>query len=231
MKHERRRQRNEAATRRRLLAWALVILAVTGLALAWTVTPLRDLADPRVLLALLQRFGDHGAAPWVLLAGFVVGGLLALPVTVMVVLAVAAFGPVLGFVYALGGATLAAGMNFAIGRLLGHRQVAELTGSRLQAVSLKLREGGVLAIVAARMMPVTHFTIVSLVAGASHIRTRDFLLGTVLGIAPAIAAIAMFYDRLALAAREPSGEHVAVLTLVSLGLLAILFAVRWLARR
>jgi hypothetical protein len=63
MKRERWRQRDAAAARHRLLAWAVALLVVTALALAWPVTPLRELAEPGVLLGLLHRFGEHAAAP------------------------------------------------------------------------------------------------------------------------------------------------------------------------
>jgi len=175
--------------------------------------------------------GGHPAAPWLILAGFVLGGLIALPVTVMVVLAAAAFGPIQGFLVGLGGSTLSACTSFAIGRLLGHRQLAALAGSRVHAVSLKLRAGGVTAIAALRMMPVTHFTVVSLVSGVSHVRLRDFIAGTVIGMAPGVGAIALFFDRLSAATREPNAEHIAWLTGVSIAVLAVLLTMRRLADR
>ncbi|MDZ7748542.1 MAG: VTT domain-containing protein [Halofilum sp. (in: g-proteobacteria)] len=172
-----------AAARRRLLVWALALAAMTVASVAWTTPPARALLDPQALLALLAAFNGHPAAPWVVLAGFLVGGLLVLPVTFMVVVAVATFGATEGFLYALGGATLSGTLSFAIGRRLGHRQVERLAGSRLHAVSRRLGDAGITAIAAVRMVPVTHFTVVSLVAGASHIRARDFVAGTVLGVA------------------------------------------------
>ena len=43
-----------------------------------------------------------------------------------------------------------------------------------------------------RNLPVAPFTIVNMVAGASHIKLGDFLLGTALGMAPGIVAIMVF---------------------------------------
>lgn len=224
--------RSAAATaRRRLLVWAVVLAVLTVVSLAWTLPPVRELIHPRALLAALAAFSEHPAAPWVVLAGFLVGGLLILPVTLMVVLTVAAFGPVTGFLYALGGATLSGTLSFIIGRMLGHRQVARLTGSRLHAVSMKLRDTGITAVAAVRMLPVTHFTIVSLVAGASHIRARDFVVGTILGMAPGIGAIALFFEQFSAATREPSLEQLSWLAAVSVAILAALLGIRAVARR
>lgn len=217
--------------RRRLLRWsvALVILAVA--AIAWTTTPARDLIAPERLVDLAETFRGHPAAPWIVLGGFVVGGFLALPVTLMVVIAVATFGAVPGFLWALGGATLSATLSFLIGRRLGHRDVERLAGSRLHALSRRLRDAGITSIAALRMMPVTHFTVVSLIAGASHIRLRDFVAGTMIGMAPGIGAIALLFDRFAVAAREPEPRHFLGLALASLGILAALLTIRRLVRK
>jgi len=57
------------------------------------------------------------------------------------------------------------------------------------------------------------------VAGASHIAFRDFLIGTVLGMAPGIILTVTFVHHLAEAVRNPSPGTVAVLVLVALLLL------------
>ena len=219
------------ATRRRLLACAIVLVLLVSLSLVWVLSPLRELVDLRSLMSMLRAFSGNPAAPWLILAGFVVGGLVALPVTFMVVLAVATFGPVAGFLYGLGGATLSGTVSFAIGRTLGHRHVAQLTGSRLHGISMKLRSGGVTAIAAVRMMPVTHFAVVSLVAGVSHVRLRDFILGTVIGMAPGVGAIALVGRQVVATAHEPGLEQFAWLMVVSLAILALLIGCRRLARR
>lgn len=204
------------SARRTMRVWAAVLIALTVLSGVWSFSPARELLDPREWLALLNSFSDHSAAPWAVGAGFLAGSLLVLPVTIMVVLTVAAFGPVEGFCYALGGTTAAGLMSFAIGRCLGRRQLDRLAGTRLHRVSLKLRSAGITTIAAVRLIPLTHFTVVSLVAGVSHIRIRDFIAGTVLGMAPGIAAIAIFFDQLSAAARSPSMEHLLWLAAISL---------------
>lgn len=223
--------RPAAAARRRLLAWAVALAGMTAASVLWTTPAARGMLQPQDLLALLDSFRGQPAAPWIVLAGFIAGGLVVLPVTLMVIVAVATFGPVTGFLYALGGATLSGTLSFAIGRWLGHRQVERLARSRLHAVSQKLSDAGITAVATARMVPVTHFTVVSLVAGGSHIRARDFVAGTVLGMAPGIGAIAIFFDQFATATREPSLEQFLWLALVSLAILATLLTIRHFVRR
>jgi uncharacterized membrane protein YdjX (TVP38/TMEM64 family) len=86
--------------------------------------------------------------------------------------------------------------------------------------------------VAVRLLPVAPFTVVNMVAGASHIGARDFLLGTLLGMAPGTIAVGMFVDRIAAAVSEPGAATFAILA----GVLAVVIAGalalrRWLRRR
>jgi hypothetical protein len=57
------------------------------------------------------------------------------------------------------------------------------------------------------MLPIAPFSIVNVVAGASHIRWSDFLLGTVIGLAPGITTLTFFVDRAIAAIREPAQER------------------------
>lgn len=218
-------------TRRRWLPWIALALVCAALSLLWSFTPARELIDPGRLVAGLQALGEQAAAPWLVLGGFVLGGLIALPVTLMVVTAIVMLGPWIGFLCALGGATLSATVAFGLGHGLGHRALAHMAGSRLHELSLRLRGAGIIVVAALRMVPVAHFTVTSLVAGASHIRLRDFVIGTLLGMAPGIAVIAVFIDRLLAANARPSPEQYLWLALASLALLAVLLALRWLALR
>lgn len=54
-----------------------------------------------------------------------------------------------------------------------------------------------------RMLPLAPFTVVNVVAGASHIGARDFMIGTAIGMTPGIIATVVFVDRIAEAVRNP----------------------------
>jgi uncharacterized membrane protein YdjX (TVP38/TMEM64 family) len=217
--------------RRRLLAWALFLLALLGLALAWTWGPLREAIQPQQLADWLARVRAEPWAPAVVIAGFVVGGLLVLPVTLMTVLTLTTFGPVWGFVYALAGAAISGLISFAIGRVLGRRSVEQLAGSRVYRASRRFGRHGLLAIALLRMMPIAHFTVVSLSAGASHVRVRDFLLGTILGMSPGLAAIALFFDRVRAAAEQPDTTRLLAVLAVGVVIVAALLLLRGRLRR
>ena len=59
-------------------------------------------------------------------------------------------------------------------------------GPRLNRVRRGIVKRGVLAVAAVRLVPVAPFTLVNLVAGASRIRFSDYLLGTIIGMAPGL---------------------------------------------
>lgn len=217
--------------RRRLYAWAALLALLILASLAWGLAPTERVFDTAALAEAVAAFRQHPAAPWLVLAGFLVGGLIVLPVTLMNVFTIAVFGPIAGFGYALTGATLSALLSFGIGRLLGHRALVQLTGSRIHALSLRLRAGGVTAVAVLRMIPVAHFTVISLAAGASHLRIRDFLAGTVLGMAPGIAVIALVVDRLTAVSTRPGLTQWLLLAAASLAMLALLLGLRYLAAR
>jgi len=72
-----------------------------------------------------------------------------------------------------------------------------------------------------RLLPIAPFSVVNAVAGASHIRLREFLLGTALGMLPGIFAIVVFVDRVTAAVTDPRPYNFLML----LGFGAIVVAV------
>lgn len=76
------------------------------------------------------------------------------------------------------------------------------------------------------MIPVAPFTVVNLAAGASHIRFRDFVLGSLAGMTPGTLAIAVFGDRLEEAVRDPGPWSFLALAALAGVVLAGIYAVK-----
>ena len=68
-----------------------------------------------------------------------------------------------------------------------------------------------LAIFALRNMPVAPFTFINVVAGVSHVRFRDFFVGTVAGMAPGIAAMCVMGESIWRLFADPSPGRMALL--------------------
>jgi uncharacterized membrane protein YdjX (TVP38/TMEM64 family) len=164
---------------------------------------LRDFVALGSLVRMLQTLDASPLAPLLVLAGYVIGGLVVVPVTALIAATGIVFGPVVGTFYSLTGALLSAAVTYALGRRIGRHGVRRLAGSRLNRITRRLARKGTMAIAIARLLPIAPFSVVNAVAGASHIRPREFLLGTAIGMLPGIIAIVVFVDRVTAAVTDP----------------------------
>jgi phospholipase D1/2 len=148
--------------------------------------------------------------PFILMAIYVLGGFVLFPVTLMILATVLTFGPWWGFVYAVCGSLLSAVSGYWVGKMLGREAVRKVSGERLTRINRTLARRGLWAMVALRVLPVSPFTVGNLVAGASQIRLRDFILGTLIGMGPGIATIAAFGGGLGVLLRRPDLRSVVI---------------------
>jgi phospholipase D1/2 len=210
----------------------LILLALLALAVAWRWTPLGDWIDLAALTSAGKYLRGNLAAPFIVIPAYLVGTLIMFPVTLLIVATAFMFGALAGFFYAILGCLLAAVGTYVIGRALGRNTVSHLAGSRLNRLSRRLARHGVLAVTTVRIIPVAPFTVINLVAGASHIRFWDFVLGTVIGMAPGIIAITIFEHQLEAAIREPGAKSLAILAaLAALIAAGGFFLKHWLEKR
>ncbi len=200
---------------RRIVGWTITLLILVGVAAAWRFTPLSEWLDIRQLAEGISQWHDSSITPLIVIAAFIVGGLLVVPVTAMIIVSVLVFDPVLGFFYALAGSVISALAGYGLGSQLGRSAVRQLAGKRINEISRQLAKRGFLTMLVVRIVPVAPFTIVNLVAGASHIRLRDFGLGTLFGMIPGILGIALLTDRVEATLRSPDWQSLLTLLLVA----------------
>jgi uncharacterized membrane protein YdjX (TVP38/TMEM64 family)/phosphatidylserine/phosphatidylglycerophosphate/cardiolipin synthase-like enzyme len=222
-----RRQRQ--SVRRQVLVGGLGLLMFLVLAGLWQWSPAREYLDVTAMAAYLEESTKGPAAVLITIGGFLIGGILVVPVMVLIAMTVLAFGPWWGFLYAFTGMTLSALLTFGIGRVLGHNLVDRVAGSRVYHVSRALASKGILAVVTIRLLPVAPFSVINAIAGATHIRTKDFLIGTMIGELPGLLGVALFVDQFTEAVRHPGagsiGLVLAIAALLAAGALGIR---RWL---
>lgn len=214
----------ERTPARRIAAVAVVLLA--GYA-AWNLAGLEHLLASDGLAGWLEPLRGGIASSLVWLAVYVVGGFAMVPVTALIAACGLLLGAWQGFLVALGGSLTSALAGYAAGHLLRRDAVRRLAGRRLNRLSRAFARGGVAPVTALRLEPVAPFTVVNLVAGASRLAAGDFLLGTVLGMAPGILILTLLADRALAAIRNPDALNAAVLAAVLLG---GALGLRWLRR-
>jgi uncharacterized membrane protein YdjX (TVP38/TMEM64 family) len=183
-------------------------LLVLALALIWRTVPL---AKPEEVRAAFASIAESRAAPFIVLAAFVAGGLVAFPLLVLIAATAAAFGPWLGFGYAAVGALASALVTYAIGAAIGKRPLRNILGPRLNRIRQRVAHRGVITVAAIRMVPVAPFTVVNLVAGASGIPVLDYTAGTLLGLLPGLIAISAVGHQFARIMTAPTGTDFLLL--------------------
>jgi uncharacterized membrane protein YdjX (TVP38/TMEM64 family) len=209
---------NPMATR--VAAFTASLLVPAGVFAAWPWTPLRNWVELDALVRAVTSIADFPAAAVGALAAYVVGSFLVLPISILIVATAAIFDPVLAGAYAFAGTLANAAMTYWIARHLGRDTVQRLAGARLNPVTFRLARKGVLAIAVMRLLPIASFPVANAVAGASRFRVRDFLLGTAIGMAPVIALIVAFVDRVKSVVLDPGPATYSAAAQIAIVLLA-----------
>ncbi len=214
------------ALRWRVIGLALAVAALVALAVAWSASPLRAWLDADRIVAALQGVGQS-FGPVAAVAGFALASTLAVPLGFLTVVTLVAFGPWAGTGCTLVGGLLGAAASYGLGRLLGREVLQQVGGARVNQISNRLGQRGLLAVLFVRIVPIAPFAIVNMVAGASHIRLRDMLLGTAIGMLPGTLVMAFFIDQIIAALRQPGPLTMAIGVLV----LGLMVAGGWAMRR
>jgi phosphatidylserine/phosphatidylglycerophosphate/cardiolipin synthase-like enzyme/uncharacterized membrane protein YdjX (TVP38/TMEM64 family) len=180
----------------------LVVAPMVILGVAWRYTPLAEFMRPDAFTSSLQAGGAWG--PLLAVGLFMLLGLIAFPVNVLIVATAAAFGLWPGLLYAAAGAMVSAFLTYVVGRRMGPGVLRKIIGPRINKVSRSIAKNGILAVTMIRLMPIAPFTLVNLVAGAIRIPLLDYMVGTALGLAPGLLLMTALGDRLLRIMTEPS---------------------------
>jgi phospholipase D1/2 len=211
----------------RYAALGVLALLVVGVAGLWHWTPLGDYLNLKSLTHATRDVQSLPLAPVWIVLGYVAAAVMSVPVTLLIASMGIVFGAAWGGTYALIGTTIAAALSFRLGHWLGRDAVRKLAGARVNRLSERVAKRGIVAVVVLRLLPVAPFAIVNLVAGASHIRMRDFMIGTMLGMGPGIFLTVAFAHQFVASLRHPTVGSFAVL----IGIGAVLIGLSILLQR
>ena len=218
----------EPATGASRLRSALTIVAIlVALAALWRYTPLAGLTDVSHIARWAHHFAHQRWAPLVLMAAYTPASVLMFPRPLITLFGVVAFGAIGGFFYAFIGIVLAALVTYAVGSGMGRSTVRRIAGNRLNRLSSVMRERGLLAMTAVRLVPLAPFAVVNAVAGAIHVKLWHFTLGTAIGILPGTLVATIFGDQLADGLRDPRSINFGVIAAAAV----VLGLGTWLVRR
>ena len=209
---------------RRVLLAGLLITAC-ALAACWRFVPVEEWSKSAELLSLLQEMRTNSLAPLIVISFYVIGGLLIFPVIVLIPLTAFVLGPLSGFFYSAVGLFANASVVYALGYFVGLKTIQQLPGTRTHQLSQRLSRNGFLTITTLRILPVAPFTVISLIAGASHINYREYIFGSLLGIAPALAIMTLVGNQLAKTIVNPDAKNFII---AIVGSVLLILAVAWI---
>lgn len=221
----------------RVLIRFMITGAVIGVVLVfWWYAPVGEWGDPARLASLLDRLS---ASPWagpIVMLGFLVGSLFVMPVTAMIAATGIALGPTSGLLWASVGSLFAATVTYALARIMPDETIERWAGPWVGKMGRRFQRGGIIPVMVARNVPIAPFTLINIVAGGARISFRDFILGTILGMAPVIAALTILGDRLRDAWEAPSAMNIGLLLLAivfwfMLALILQSLSNRWISTR
>jgi phospholipase D1/2 len=199
------------AGRRLFFQLAGLMLFLILLALAWRFLYFEEGVDMETISRWAWEIRANSWAPLIVTGAFVVGSLLMFPVTLLIGGVAVIFDPILGYFCALAGVLAGGSANYFVGRLLRHNFIRRLARGKLNRLSKALARRGVVSVALAHLLPVAPFSIINMVAGASHIRFRDFILGSILGKTPFLIAVTFFTDRVKTLLITPTATNLFIL--------------------
>jgi phospholipase D1/2 len=178
----------------------------------------------------LELFERFHFAPLIMVGAYLLGGLVIFPVTVLSASVALIFPPLKAVSISLTGMLSSSALLYWMGRGVLGRRLKSAVGPTVKRLEEKLNDQGIVTIAALRMTPIAPFTLVNIAAGAMGIRFRDYMLGTLLGLAPGVILICLFGNRVRAFWRHPSGPDVWVAVAVGVVWIAIVIALqRWAA--
>lgn len=210
------------------------LAALITFGLLWQWLAMQDLLTTDRLLSWVTSVPAWRDSPWtflVVMAGYAGALLVMFPLSVMVALTGLVFGPTWGFLYATLGTLTSSVVSYWAGRRLGRDALMAYGGRHLHGMSRYLAKRGIRTMTVINLLPLAPFTLTNMMAGAFHLRFRDYMIGSTLGIVPGIAAVTLLSSQLGALVTATSREEL-LWSLAGLGTgIALLVALRRHAKR
>ena len=161
----------------KILRWLLFFFLIVAITFAILY---RDLLDAATLQRLIEQAGP--AAPLLFMVIYAIGTVLFLPGSLLTLLGGALFGPVLGTIYSITGATMGAVLAFLVARYLASDWVEKSTGGQLKRLKEGVESEGWRFVAFVRLVPLFPFNLLNYALGLTRIRLLHYLVASYLCI-------------------------------------------------
>ena len=179
---------------RRMAKVAMLLVLAGGMAALWF-SPLRAYLTREHIHDLIDHLRGLWYGPIVLIAGYAIGCVFALPASIFVISAGVIWGWKLGSMYAIAGGMLGAIGAYFVALFLGEG-LLDRFGSVGRAVRKQVESAGFLKMLIVRLIPGPPFAIWNFAAGVARMRFRDYALATFIGLIPSHIIFAYCADSL-----------------------------------
>lgn len=200
---------------------AAVFLLGLGLKEAWG-----SVIDKESVETFFQSLNQ---SPWklpLLFGIFFLAGMTGISINVLLVSATLVISPWAAFACGFGGSLLSAVAALYVGRMAGYPVLEKLFHDRLDRLSKKIQDRGVLSVALLRLVPIAPFVVVNLVAGISKMKLRTFVAGSCLGMLPGMLGVVFVTHQAKSAYSDPSWQTWLYLGLGIAALLGLTFGVK-----
>jgi phospholipase D1/2 len=214
--------------KRRIWIGVAILILLCAAAAAWKWTPLADFITVEKMARWGASLRESPTRHFYILGAYIIGSLLLVPITLLILVTAIVFGPVAGSVYALIGCLAGALVTYGVGYLLGQDFVRKIAGAKWRRIEKNIDQTGIVAVATLRLLPVAPFTVVNIVSGAFKVPWRDYIVGSILGLAPGILITNLFAHQFASAIRNPGiGTFLLLAALIAVSVVGTI----WLKRR
>ena len=175
----------------------LLAIVIAAIFLVWRFD-VRSLLNPEAVRLWVESFGV--LSPLVFMLAYAMTTLFFIPSSPFSIAAGIIFGPFLGTLYVVVGATVGATCAFLLARYLGEAFVERIVKTKfhqLYEYDERLRENGLSAVLFLRLVPLFPFNGLNFGLGLTLVSFRSYLLGTLVGIIPGSFAFVYFGSSLA----------------------------------
>lgn len=220
---------------RSLVIVIALAIALASLGLLWQWLAMHDAFTPERLLELVQYTLAWRDSPWavlVVMAIYAGASLLVFPMSILGMATGLVFGPLWGFIYAMAGTLAVSIITYWIGRRLGRDALLSHGGRRLNGLAKRLAGRGFRTMAIINLLPLAPFPLTNMMAGAFHLRFRDYLAGSLVGIVPWVLGLTLLSSQVReLLTAENRTELLVSLGGVVLGALVLFGLTRYATRR
>ena len=178
---------SERHTRRKrwFVRIGLLLVAIVGAVVIMS-SPMSELRDPAQLRETLTEVRASAQsvwyAPFLFMLSYVVGATFFIPATLFILAAAFLWGWLVGGVYSLVAAIVCAGISFELSRYVFGAFAQKLFSERLPWLHRMFDGAGVRSVMLLRLVPGIPFPVFNLGAGLTSLRSRDYMIGSSIGL-------------------------------------------------